>query len=64
MNSFIDSDLKVAYTNYTNELYNAQDSFVWRLRNAGYRAVFTGGGLGEFEQFRNIYHKRLNAVKE
>jgi len=47
-----------------NELYNAQDSFVWRLRNAGYRAVFTGGGLGEFEQFRNIYHKRLDAVKE
>ena len=47
-----------------NELYNAQDSFVWRLRNAGYRAVFTGAGLGEFEAFRKLYFKRLDAVKE
>lgn len=38
--------LIVAWGDYmANELYNAQDSFVWRLRNAGYRAAFTGGGL-------------------
>ena len=57
--------LIVAWGDYmANELYNSQDSFVWRLRNAGYRAVFTGAGLGEFEAFRKLYFKRLDAVKE
>ena len=57
--------LIVAWGDYmANELYNSQDSFVWRLKNAGYRTVFTGAGLGEFEQFRKIYFKRLDAVKE
>lgn len=55
----------VAWGDYmADELYNAQDSFVFRLRNAGYRAIFTGEGLGEFEQFRKIYLKRLDEVKE
>ncbi|MCR5294880.1 MAG: sirohydrochlorin cobaltochelatase [Lachnospiraceae bacterium] len=55
----------VAWGDYmADELYNSQDSFVFRLKNAGYRAIFTGEGLGEFEQFRKIYLKRLDAVKE
>ena len=52
--------LIIAWGDYmANELYNAQDSFMWKLRNAGYRTVFTGAGMGEFENFRQVY----NAVK-
>ena len=57
--------LIVAWGDYmANELYNAQDSFMWKLRNAGYRTVFTGAGMGEFESFRQVYKKRLDAVKD
>ncbi len=55
--------LIVAWGDYmADELYNSQDSFIWQLRRAGYRAVFTGMGLGEFELFRTIYNKRLDAI--
>lgn len=55
--------LIVAWGDYmADELYNSQDSFIWQLRAAGYRAVFTGMGLGEFESFRTIYNKRLDAI--
>lgn len=57
--------LIVAWGDYmANELYNAQDSFMWKLRGAGYRTVFTGAGLGEFDEFRQIYKRRFDAVKE
>lgn len=57
--------LIVAWGDYmANELYNAQDSFMWKLRNAGYRTVFTGAGMGEFESFRQVYKKRLDAIKD
>ena len=37
---------------------------MWKLRNAGYRTVFTGAGMGEFDNFRQVYKKRLDAVKD
>ena len=55
--------LVIAWGDYmAGELYNSDDSFMWRLRKAGYRTVFTGKGLGEYPEFREIYVKRLGAV--
>jgi len=57
--------LIVAWGDYmADELYNSQDSFMWKLRNAGYRTVFTGMGMGEFEQFRNVYNERYDELNE
>jgi len=57
--------LIVAWGDYmANELYNAQDSFMWKLRNAGYRTVFTGMGMGEFPAFRNIYNERYDELNQ
>ena len=51
------------YRDYmASELYNSEDSFMWQLRKAGFRTVFTGKGLGEYEEFREVYTRRLNAV--
>jgi len=56
--------LVVAWGDYmAGELYNSEDSFMWRLRKAGYRTVFTGKGMGEYPEFRTIYQKRLAALK-
>ncbi len=53
--------LVVAWGDYmAGELYNSDNSFMWQLRKAGYRTVFTGKGLGEYEEFRKIYIKRFN----
>ncbi len=53
--------LVVAWGDYmAGELYNSDNSFMWQLRKAGYRTVFTGKGLGEYEAFRKIYTKRFN----
>ena len=53
--------LVVAWGDYmAGELYNSDNSFMWQLRKAGYRTVFTGKGLGEYEAFRKIYIKRFN----
>ncbi len=55
--------LVIAWGDYmASELYNSEDSFMWQLRKAGFRTVFTGKGLGEYEEFREIYTRRLNAV--
>ena len=52
--------LVIAWGDYmAGELYNSQDSFMWQLRKAGYRTVFTGKGLGEYPEFREIYTKKL-----
>ena len=52
--------LVVAWGDYmAGELYNSEDSFMWQLRKAGYRTVFTGKGLGEYSAFREIYAERL-----
>lgn len=52
--------LVVAWGDYmAGELYNSQDSFMWQLRKAGFRTVFTGNGLGQYPEFREIYVKRL-----
>ena len=53
--------LVVAWGDYmAGELYNSDNSFMWQLRKAGYRTVFTGKGLGEYEEFRKIYTKRFD----
>ena len=44
------------------ELYNSDNSFMWQLRKAGYRTVFTGKGLGEYEEFRKIYTDRFASL--
>ena len=55
--------LVVAWGDYmAGELYNSDNSFMWQLRKAGYRTVFTGKGLGEYEAFRKIYTKRFNEL--
>ena len=55
--------LVVAWGDYmAGELYNSDNSFMWQLRNAGYRTVFTGKGLGEYAEFRKIYTKRFNEL--
>ncbi len=55
--------LVVAWGDYmAGELYNSDNSFMWQLRKAGYRTVFTGKGLGEYEAFRKIYTKRFNDI--
>ena len=55
--------LVVAWGDYmAGELYNAQDSFMWRLRQAGFRTVFTGRGLGEYPDFRALYLHRLDEM--
>lgn len=55
--------LIVAWGDYmANTIYNNDDSFVANLRSAGYRAVFTGEGMGEYPAFRTIYKKRLDAL--
>ena len=52
--------LVVAWGDYmAGELYNSQDSFMSKLRKAGFRTVFTGNGLGQYPEFREIYVKRL-----
>lgn len=57
--------LIVAWGDYmADELYNSDDSFMWKLRESGYRSVFTGKGLGEYEEFRKIYRDRLDAIKD
>ncbi|MCR4744403.1 MAG: sirohydrochlorin cobaltochelatase [Lachnospiraceae bacterium] len=57
--------LIVAWGDYmADELYNSDDSFMWKLREAGYRSVFTGKGLGEYEEFRAVYRARLDAIKD
>ncbi len=57
--------LVVAWGDYmAGELYNSNDSLMWQLRKNGFRTVFTGKGLGEYEPFRQIYEKRLEAVAE
>lgn len=54
--------LVIAWGDYmADELYNSEDSFMWRLRKAGFRTVFTGRGLGAYEAFRKIYINRLKA---
>ena len=56
--------LIVAWGDYitANELYNSQDSFVWRLKNVGYRTVFTGAGLpASLSSSARFYFKRLDA---
>ncbi len=51
--------LVVAWGDYmAGELYNSEDSFMWQLRKAGYRTVFTGKGLGEYSEFRSIYTRK------
>ncbi len=55
--------LIVAWGDYmAGELYNSDNSFMWQLRKAGYRTVFTGKGLGEYEEFRKIYTDRFNKL--
>ena len=55
--------LVVAWGDYmAGELYNSDDSLMWQLRKAGFRTVFTGNGLGEYEEFRSIYLKRLQKL--
>ncbi|MBP5292415.1 MAG: sirohydrochlorin cobaltochelatase [Lachnospiraceae bacterium] len=55
--------LVVAWGDYmAGELYNSDDSLMWQLRKAGFRTVFTGNGLGQYEEFRNIYLKRLQKI--
>ena len=55
--------LVVAWGDYMAEqLYNSNDSFMWQLRKAGFRTVFTGKGLGEYPEFRAIYEKRFSAL--
>ncbi len=55
--------LVVAWGDYmAGELYNSDNSFMWQLRKAGYRTVFTGKGLGEYESFRQIYFTRYNRL--
>jgi|GEM_PF-3084822 len=55
--------LIVAWGDYmADELYNSEDSFMWKLRNAGYRTVFTGMGMGEFPQFRKVYSERYDEL--
>ena len=57
--------LIVAWGDYMADiLYNAQDSFMWNLRNAGYRTVFSGRGLGEHALFRAIYNDRLDEIDQ
>lgn len=56
--------LVVAWGDYmAGELYNSHDSFMWQLRKAGFRTVFTGNGLGQYPEFREIYVKRLQEKK-
>ncbi|MBQ8159986.1 MAG: sirohydrochlorin cobaltochelatase [Clostridia bacterium] len=56
--------LVVAWGDYmAGELYNSEDSFMWQLRKAGFRTIFTGKGMGEYPEFRTIYEKRLAALK-
>ena len=56
--------LIVAWGDYmADELYNSDDSFMWKLRESGYRSVFTGKGLGEYEEFRAVYRERFDAIK-
>lgn len=55
--------LVIAWGDYMAEaLYNSEDAFMWQLRRAGFRTVFTGRGLGEYPAFRSIYTARLNEV--
>ena len=55
--------LVVAWGDYmVGELYSSEDSFMWQLRKAGFRTVFTGKGLGE--KFRGIYTNRLAGLKK
>ena len=55
--------LVIAWGDYmASELYNSEDSFMWQLRKAGYRTVFTGMGLGQYAEFREIYIKKLQEV--
>ena len=57
--------LVVAWGDYmAGELYSSEDSFMWQLRKAGFRTVFTGKGLGEYEKFRGIYTSRLADLKK
>ena len=56
--------LIVAWGDYmADALYNAQNSLMWNLRDAGFRTVFTGEGLGEHERFRKIYNERFDELK-
>ncbi len=56
--------LTVAWGDYmASELYNDQDSFMWTLRKAGYRTIFSGIGLGEYPQFRKLYCKHLDTLQ-
>ena len=56
--------LVVAWGDYmAGELYNSEDSFMWQLRKAGFRTVFTGKGMGEYPEFRKVYASRLAALK-
>ncbi len=55
--------LVIAWGDYmAGELYNSNDSLMWQLRKNGFRTVFTGKGLGEYEPFRQIFAKRLQEV--
>lgn len=57
--------LVVAWGDYmAGELYNSQDSFMWQLRKAGFRTVFTGAGLGQYPEFREIYVKKLKEKEQ
>lgn len=52
--------LVIAWGDYmADELYNSKDSFMWQLRKSGFRTVFTGRGLGAYEEFRKVYTSRL-----
>lgn len=53
----------IAWGDYmAEELYNAPDSFMWKLRKAGYRTLFTGNGLGQYPEFRTVYIDRVKAI--
>ena len=53
----------VAWGDYmAEELFNAPDSFMAKLRKAGFRTVFTGIGLGEYPTFRQIYVTRMKEL--
>ena len=52
--------LVIAWGDYmASELYNSEDSFMWQLRKAGFRTVFTGRGLGAYEEFRKVDRKSV-----
>jgi len=55
--------LVIAWGDYmANVLFSTNDSFMFQLRNIGYRTVFTGKGLGEYPEFRRIYLNRVESL--